>query len=156
MTVSPDMRRNLKELTKTINEFNKTIKKLSKMHREKMAEGKDDKAMFKALIKKQTLLDNAYEKYHNLVQQVSPSDIIPVPLSPTASSSSSRSSEVSEVGPFHDIPVPSVEDLQRRFEALQRRSRSRSRSQSRSRSRSRGSTRSRSRGGRKTRRQRKK
>ncbi len=31
MTVSPDMRRNLKELTKTINEFNKTIKKLSKM-----------------------------------------------------------------------------------------------------------------------------
>lgn len=95
MTVSPDMRRNLKELTKIINEFNKTIKKLSKMHRKKMEKGKEDKAMFKELIKKQTLLDNAYQKYHNLVEQVSPSDVIPVPLSPTASASSSSSSSES-------------------------------------------------------------
>ena len=151
MTVSPDMRRNLKELTKTINEFNKTIKKLSKMHREKIAVGKNDTAMFKALVKKQTLLDNAYQKYHNLVQQVSPSDIIPVPLSPTASASSSRSSASSGVGPFDSSPDFSAfeERLQNLRQGVPRRSRSRSRSSGNTRRRSR------SRGGRKTRRQRK-
>jgi len=159
MTVSPDMRRNLKELTKMINDFNKIIKKLSKMHRDKIIyDGKYDNGMFKELIKKQTNLDDAYTKYYALVQQVSPNDIIPVPLSPTASASSSGSrssvssgsSSSSGVGPFNNS-LPNFEDLQRRFEALQgmpprrRSTRSRSRSGStRSRSRS-GSTRSRSR-----------
>ena len=95
MTVSPDMRRNLKELTKMINNFKKIIKDLSKLHREKIAEGKDDRALFKTLIKKQKMLENAYEKYHNLIQQVSPSDVIPVPLTPTSSASSSSSSSQS-------------------------------------------------------------
>ena len=156
MTVSPDMRRNLKELTKMINDFNKIIKKLSKMHRDKIIyDGKYDNGMFKELIKKQTNLDDAYTKYYALVQQVSPNDIIPVPLSPTASASSSGSrssvssgsSSSSGVGPFNNS-LPNFEDLQRRFEALQGMPpRRRSTRSTRSRSGSSGS-----RGGRKTRR----
>ena len=128
--------------------WNKGIERSSE-DRQKMKDGKDDRAMFKALIKKQTLLNNAYEKYHNLVQQVSPSDIIPVPLSPTASASSSRSSASSGVGPFDSSPDFSAfeERLRNLRQGVPRRSRSRSSGSTRRRSRSRG--------GRKTRRQRK-
>ena len=94
MTVNHDMYRNLKELTEIINNFNKIIKNLSKMYREKMSKRKYDKTIIKELLKKQTMLHEAYQKYTNLVEQVSPNDIIPIPLSPESSTSSSSSSNV--------------------------------------------------------------
>lgn len=92
MTVSPDMRRNLKELTKMINNLNKIIKDLIKINHEKVMEGKDDPSLIKVLTKKQKMLHDVYVKYNGLVEQVSPNDVIPVPLSPTSSASSSSSS----------------------------------------------------------------
>lgn len=131
MALTPDMRRNLSELTKIINNFNKVIKKLSKMHSTKMKEGNDDKNLFNQLKKKQTMLDNAYSKYYHLIDELSPSEMVPVPLTPTSSASSSMTrSNSSHLGQPSDY---NFDELHRRFDALQanmpsRRTRSRTRS----------------------------